>query len=162
MFIDVFFSLGSNIEPKIDNLKNVISCLESYFGAALLSSVYRTAPIGDTDQDCFYNMAVCCKIAETDPYAVLAIINRIEEELGRVRDPLRPKGPRAIDIDIILFGDISIDTQKLTIPHKMAFERNFVLVPLSEICSSDIKNKYNIPERIRLNAEQIVEKIGVI
>ena len=98
--------------------------------AAKQSSMYETKPWGLTDQPDFVNMAV---EAETDlaPIELLEMLKKIEKDMGR-RDTIR-WGPRIIDLDILLYDDIILKTDSLTIPHPLMHEREFVLGPLSEI-----------------------------
>lgn len=94
-----------------------------------VSALYETPPWGDEDQSSFHNAVASCATG-LDPEALLQGLQEIERDLGRVRDPERPWGPRAIDIDILLFGDITMDSATLTIPHPRLTERAFVLLPL--------------------------------
>jgi 2-amino-4-hydroxy-6-hydroxymethyldihydropteridine diphosphokinase len=94
------------------------------------SSVYRTEPVDVPDQPWFYNQVVEVE-TEDDPPALLNLIGAIEKKLKRV--PARDKGPRTIDIDILLAGNTVLRTRRLVIPHPQMTERNFVLVPLREI-----------------------------
>ncbi|MDZ7795586.1 MAG: 2-amino-4-hydroxy-6-hydroxymethyldihydropteridine diphosphokinase [Candidatus Marinimicrobia bacterium] len=71
--------------------------------------------------------------AISDPFAVLDHIQNIEERFLRKRDPRRPKGPRTLDIDILFYGDRTIRSEKLTIPHLLFYERKFILLPMAEI-----------------------------
>ena len=94
------------------------------------SSLYETEPVEMTDQPWFVNCAV---EAETDlqPDELMATLLSIEQEMGRER--LVPKGPRLIDIDVLLFGALVLHTGKVEIPHPRMAERKFVLAPLAEI-----------------------------
>jgi 2-amino-4-hydroxy-6-hydroxymethyldihydropteridine diphosphokinase len=96
------------------------------------SSDYRTPPWGVTDQPPFINCAI---VAETNlaPPALLARAQAVERQFGRDRAHERRWGPRPLDIDLITYGDVSLDTPELTLPHPRALERAFVLVPLAEI-----------------------------
>jgi 2-amino-4-hydroxy-6-hydroxymethyldihydropteridine diphosphokinase len=96
------------------------------------SSDYRTPPWGVTDQPPFINCAI---VAETNlaPPALLARAQVVERQFGRDRAQERRWGPRPLDIDLITYGDVSLDTPELTLPHPRALERAFVLVPLAEI-----------------------------
>lgn len=127
----VFLSLGSNLGDREANLRAAIKKL-SAAGVQIKreSSRFETAPQYVTDQPWFLNCAV---EAETEHTAlqVLAGIGRIERELGRAREI--PKGPRTVDIDILLFGVEVISTPELTVPHPQMLERRFVLEPLLEI-----------------------------
>lgn len=127
----VYLSLGSNVGERERNLREAIAML----GAAgvrivRVSSVYETEPMEVRDQPWFLNLAI---EAETDlfPKQLLARIRKIELALGRKR--VRPKGPRTIDIDILLYGDSLIETGELTVPHPRLAERRFVLEPLAEL-----------------------------
>jgi 2-amino-4-hydroxy-6-hydroxymethyldihydropteridine diphosphokinase len=96
-----------------------------------ISSIYETDPVGYTAQNRFLNMAVSIGTS-LDPEALLSELQRIERFLERKRE-IR-WGPRTIDIDMLLYDDLTFETPKLTIPHPRLFERAFVLVPLKEIC----------------------------
>jgi 2-amino-4-hydroxy-6-hydroxymethyldihydropteridine diphosphokinase len=95
-----------------------------------MSSLYRTAPVGVTDQPDFLNLAVQ---AETvlEPHELLTLVKRVERDIGR--RPTFRWGPRVVDIDILLYGDRVLETPELTIPHPQMSNRAFVLVPLAEI-----------------------------
>ena len=97
---------------------------------AAVSRFYRTAPWGKIDQDWFVN---ACALGRTrlEPEALLERIKALEVELGRA--PAERWGPRVIDIDLIAYGDVTLKTERLTLPHPELFNRAFVLVPLAEI-----------------------------
>ena len=95
-----------------------------------VSSFYETEPIEFTQQPWFLNCAVAIETAQTPPQLMTSILN-IEEAMGRRR--VQKKGPRTIDIDILLFGDAVLDSPEVTIPHPAMHERRFVLEPLAEI-----------------------------
>ena len=159
---DLFLSLGSNIEPKIDNLTNAINLLNKEFHLKRLSYVYQTEPQDDIDQAYFYNICAFYQTEIEDPFLILQKTQQIEKELGRVKDISRPKGPRLVDIDIILFRNIEISTEILSIPHKSMKKRNFVLIPLLEILNNHpiyIK-EYDLRRFIKENDAQIVKKIS--
>ena len=92
----------------------------------------ETEPVDFTDQPWFLNCAVAFE-TEKLPQQLLSAILRIEKELGRDRETAQPKGPRTIDIDILLFGNFVVDTPILTVPHPALHQRRFVLEPLAEI-----------------------------
>jgi len=158
----VYFSLGSNIEPSLQYLKDGLHELSKKFTCQSISSVYKTQPVGDADQPFFLNLCVQYTTSINDPFEVLTIINEIETKLGRIRNPLRTKGPRVIDIDILLFNAIDIQTDRLIIPHFSMFERNFVLIPLLDILDEDKKNDYKIHDCIARNPQLIVHKLEKI
>jgi 2-amino-4-hydroxy-6-hydroxymethyldihydropteridine diphosphokinase len=121
-----YLSLGSNVGDREANLRAAIERLP----ALRISRVYETEPVDFTDQPWFLNLVV---EMETDlsPLDVLATTSRIEEELGRVRTV--PKGPRMIDIDILLYGDEVVNEPTLQIPHPRMAQRRFVLAPLADL-----------------------------
>lgn len=126
-----FLSLGSNIGDRKRNLARARRLLAKN-GVAVLkaSSVYRTEPVDVSDQPWFYNQTLEVRTGRT-PFELLALAKSIEAALGRV--PTVKKGPRTIDIDILLAEDTVLKTPQLTIPHPRLAVRNFVLVPLNEI-----------------------------
>jgi len=126
-----FLGLGSNRGSRRRNLERARQRLEEA-GVEVLkaSSVYRTEPVDVTDQAWFLNQVL---EVETNlaPQELLDLFKSIERRMKRV--PTMAKGPRTIDIDILLAGDAVIDTPGLTIPHPSLALRNFVLIPLREI-----------------------------
>lgn len=128
----VGFGLGSNIGAAPHNVETALALLEARGVARLAarSRIYRTPPWGVVDQGDFAN---ACAIGETmlSPYELLAAVKKIEADMGRA--PTRRWGPRLIDVDILFYGETSIDDPELTIPHKELFARAFVLAPLAEI-----------------------------
>jgi len=95
-----------------------------------VSGIYETDPWGDTDQSPFLNLAARA-LCTLEPHQLLAEAKRIEGEVGR--QPRRRWGPREIDIDLLLSGDLRIETPELTVPHPHLMERQFALVPLAEL-----------------------------
>jgi len=132
-----FLALGSNMGDRQDNLDRAIAALEAE-GVHIVrrSSIYETEPQELREQPWFLNMVIECE-TRLFPIQLVATTQRIERGLGRDRGPRAiPKGPRPIDIDILLFGKALIDTPKLAIPHPRMLERRFVLEPLVEIAPS--------------------------
>lgn len=126
----VYLALGSNLGERDANLKAALTALQPDVHIDHVSSVYDTAPQLVLDQPRFHNIA-CSGRTQLDPFALLRLAKRIERKLGRVAGPRY--GPRLIDIDLLLYDDLVIDTPGLTIPHPRMAERAFVLVPLAEI-----------------------------
>jgi 2-amino-4-hydroxy-6-hydroxymethyldihydropteridine diphosphokinase len=128
---DAALSLGSNLGDKRANLGRAIERLSDH-GVQILarSADYRTPPWGPVAQDWFVNACLLVRTGRS-PQALLDLCLEVEGELGRVRD--RRYGPRVIDIDILTYDDLVLDTPDLTIPHPRLRERAFVLVPLAEI-----------------------------
>jgi len=131
----VYLSLGSNLGDRQVNLRNAIGRLLELGDVLEVSSLYDTEPVEFTDQPWFLNCAVSVR-TELIPREFLEGILSIERAMGRERT--QPKGPRLIDIDILLFGAAHINTPQLTIPHPAMAERRFVLEPLAEI-APDVK-----------------------
>jgi 2-amino-4-hydroxy-6-hydroxymethyldihydropteridine diphosphokinase len=126
----VYLSLGSNIGDLAGNLNAAIDRLRALGEVVAVSSFYETEPVEFTAQAWFLNCAVALD-TEKNPQQLLAGILDIEEQLGRRRG--QKKGPRIIDLDILLFGNSIVDDPGLTIPHPAMHERRFVLEPLAEI-----------------------------
>lgn len=125
-----YLSLGSNVGDRDNNLREAIHRLETKGRIVSVSSFYETEPVEFTNQAWFLNCAVALETNES-PEELLTSILHIEKEMGRQR--VQKKGPRNIDIDILLFGDTVLDSPSLTIPHPAMHERRFVLRPLAEI-----------------------------
>ncbi|MFQ6082959.1 MAG: 2-amino-4-hydroxy-6-hydroxymethyldihydropteridine diphosphokinase [Candidatus Aminicenantia bacterium] len=126
-----FLSLGSNIGDKRKNLAKAISLLSKLkIKIKRSSSLYSTQPVDFLTQDWFYNQVIEIE-TNLDPFCLLQVIKEIEKNMGRERSI--HKGPRIIDIDILLAEDIIIQSKELTIPHPRMHLRNFVLIPLAEI-----------------------------
>lgn len=126
----VYLALGSNIGNRLANLKNAISNLTPQLNVKKKSPVYETPPWGYKEQTTFLNQVV---MAETylEPEALLGHLKRLETALGR--EPSFQNGPRLIDLDILFFDDVIIDSPPLVIPHPRLHQRAFVLVPLNDI-----------------------------
>jgi 2-amino-4-hydroxy-6-hydroxymethyldihydropteridine diphosphokinase len=126
----VYLSLGSNLGDREAHLKHALARLDALGQVIQHSALYETEPVEFTDQAWFLNLAAALETSNT-PQQLISAIVQIELDLGRQR--LQHKGPRAIDIDILLFGDRIIDSPQLTIPHPAMHQRRFVLAPLAEI-----------------------------
>lgn len=126
----VYLSLGSNVGDRQANLRAAIEKLRDLGEIVALSSLYETEPVEFAEQPWFLNCALALR-TELTPEEFLAEIQAIEQSLGRRR--IQPKGPRNIDLDILLFGDAVICTPQLQVPHPAMHERRFVLEPLAEI-----------------------------
>jgi 2-amino-4-hydroxy-6-hydroxymethyldihydropteridine diphosphokinase len=126
----VFLGLGANLGDRRGNLCRAMQFLGDQVRLTAVSSVYDTAPVGDTDQPRFLNL-VCEGETALSPVQLLAFVKETEAKVGRVAS--RRWGPRAIDIDILLYGCEVVSLPDLTIPHPRICERVFVLAPLAEI-----------------------------
>jgi 2-amino-4-hydroxy-6-hydroxymethyldihydropteridine diphosphokinase len=136
----VYLSLGSNVGDREAQLRDAQARLAAAGRVVGASSLYETEPVEFTEQPWFLNFALALETSKT-PQQLMAAILHIEEEMGRRR--VQKKGPRPIDIDILLFDEVIInstsldsvdrDSANLTIPHPAVHERRFVLEPLAEI-----------------------------
>jgi 2-amino-4-hydroxy-6-hydroxymethyldihydropteridine diphosphokinase len=127
----VYLSLGSNVGNREGHLRQAIAALPpSGVQVQQVSSIYETEPVDYLDQPWFLN---CVLEAQTDlePPALLATLRAIESQLGSQKQ--FAKGPRKIDLDILLYGDLTIATPELEVPHPRMLERRFVLTPLAEL-----------------------------
>ncbi|MGA8301587.1 MAG: 2-amino-4-hydroxy-6-hydroxymethyldihydropteridine diphosphokinase [Terriglobales bacterium] len=154
-----YLSLGSNLGDREANLREAITQLKVAGSIRALSSFYETQPVELQDQPWFVNCVVELETQST-PIELLKSVLAIEARMGRLR--LRDKGPRKIDIDLLLFGDQVINEASLTIPHPKMHERRFVLVPLVEIAPdarNPILNKTASEILSALFADQIVRRM---
>jgi 2-amino-4-hydroxy-6-hydroxymethyldihydropteridine diphosphokinase len=126
----VYLSLGSNVGDREARLRDALVKLATIGSVVALSSFYETEPVEFTQQPWFLNCALALETGKT-PQRVMAAILGIEEEIGRRR--MQKKGPRSVDIDILLFDGAIVDSSDLTIPHPALHQRRFVLEPLAEI-----------------------------
>ena len=129
----IFLSLGSNLGERKAYLENALELLQKNdFILLNVSSIYETAPVGCEDgAGTFYNIAVEGTWRK-DPYSLLSLCQKIEQELGRPADHAHWVS-RVVDIDIILFGGEKINSPALTVPHPLALQRLFVMQPLAGI-----------------------------
>jgi 2-amino-4-hydroxy-6-hydroxymethyldihydropteridine diphosphokinase len=125
-----YLSLGSNVGDREAQLRDAQHRLAKVGKVIAVSSFYETEPVEFTEQPWFLNCAFAIETTYT-PEQVMASILQIEEEMGRRR--VQNKGPRLIDIDILLFADVIMESSELTIPHPAMHQRRFVLEPLAEI-----------------------------
>lgn len=127
-----YLSLGSNMGDRLEMLKQAVGLLTEHpdIQVEQISSLYETEPVGFTEQEPFLNMAVFIK-TEISALALLEICQEIEQRLNRKR--LIRWGPRTIDLDILLYNQDNVKTERLTIPHPRMHERAFVLIPLFEL-----------------------------
>jgi 2-amino-4-hydroxy-6-hydroxymethyldihydropteridine diphosphokinase len=159
----VYLSLGSNLGDREANLQRARDALErENMRIRRRSAVYETEPRDVPDQPWFLNLTAACETS-ISAWDLLLVVQRIEREAGRRRDASTvTRGPRVIDIDILLFGDAVIDTPRLTVPHPRMLERRFVLEPLVEI-APDLRHpisKKLVREYLSDVAEQRVVRLA--
>ena len=126
----VYLALGSNLGDRLANLKQAIDSLTPQMEVKAKSSVYETPPWGYADQPKFLNQVVKAK-TYLEPESLLKHLKRLEVALGRQAS--FPNGPRLIDMDILFYDELIVNTPSLVIPHPRLHERGFVLLPLMDI-----------------------------
>jgi 2-amino-4-hydroxy-6-hydroxymethyldihydropteridine diphosphokinase len=155
----VYLSLGSNLGERPANLRKAIERLHEAGIVRAVSGFYETEPVELLDQPWFLNCAVALETSRS-PVVLLETVLAIEHEMGRLR--AQDKGPRLIDIDILLFGDRVVEQRGLRIPHPAMPQRRFVLAPLAEIAPEAIHPglKRTVGELLAaLPAGQIVRRL---
>ena len=128
----VYIALGSNLEHPQAQLTAALQALNELSDSRLtaVSSFYQSKPLGPQDQPDYVNAVACLETSLT-PLALLDELQRIEYEQGRIR--LRRWGERTLDLDILLYADHIIQSERLTVPHYDMHQREFVIIPLVEI-----------------------------
>lgn len=126
----IYLGFGANLGDREATLRAARSGLAPEVELTRCSSLYRTPPWGELDQPPFLN-AVCEARTALSPHELLAKVKRLERALGRVDS--RRWGPRAIDVDVLLYADATLRSPDLVIPHPYLHQRAFVLLPLSEL-----------------------------
>lgn len=126
----VFIALGSNMGDKLANLRRALDELSPHVAIDAKSYVYESEPMYELAQPRFFNMVVRGTTA-LEPRPLLSELRMIEKRLGRIE--AIHNGPRPLDLDILLYGNVMMDEPTLTIPHPRMHERPFVVVPLAQI-----------------------------
>src|SRR5437899_6063416 len=160
---DVLIALGGNVGDVRATFQKAITNVCGMSQGALLarSSDYSTPPWGDEQQARFIN---ACIEVETglDPHALLFTLHRIEKKFGRDRTNERRWGPRTLDLDLIAYGDVSIDKPELTLPHPRLFERAFVLVPLAALAPDRLIAGRSIAAALAQLSTQGIERLPAL
>jgi len=147
----VYLSTGTNLGNREQNLNNALAAVSDFFSVSAVSSIYETEPWGYSDQPTFLNQVIEGTTL-LSPIDLFYLIKKIETGLGRA--PTFRYGPRLIDIDILAFGDLVLESPELVIPHPRLQERAFVLVPLAEIAPGWVH------PLLRFNAKSLLEKVS--
>jgi 2-amino-4-hydroxy-6-hydroxymethyldihydropteridine diphosphokinase len=131
-------ALGSNLDSKFGdraaNLLEAVARVKTLGGVRAVSSFYDTEPVGYLSQPRFLNAALLLETELTPPELMRGLLE-VERAMGRERVGAVAKGPRVIDLDLLLYGDVVMESEELTLPHPALGERRFVLEPLGEIAT---------------------------
>jgi len=150
-------ALGSNLSSSFgqprDNILAAVDRIRSLGRVAAVSSLIVTDPEIYTDQPQFVNAALVLE-TELSPIELLHALLEIERQLGRIRTGVPPKGPRVIDLDLIFYDDIVMETDELTLPHPGAATRSFVLKPLAEIAGDWVHPVTGVLVGVMVNAPE--------
>jgi 2-amino-4-hydroxy-6-hydroxymethyldihydropteridine diphosphokinase len=135
--VPFYLGLGSNIGQRDIYLAQAMTELHGHPDVRIenWSPIYETDPVGYTDQQRFLNMVACGRTS-LYPLELLGVVSATERKLGRERSVRW--GPRTIDIDILLYNHLSLNTDKLVIPHPRMRERSFVMIPLADLAPNYI------------------------
>jgi 2-amino-4-hydroxy-6-hydroxymethyldihydropteridine diphosphokinase len=157
----VFLSLGSNLGDRLELLRRAVRSLGRDLRRLRVSSVYETAPMYNTSQPRFLNIVVA-GLTLLSPRDLLGRVLAIEQALGRDRSASSPKGPRPIDIDLLLYAERIVAEPDLSIPQPAMRERRFVLEPLLELEPRlrDPASGLPLAEALSLLPDQGVDRVG--
>ena len=152
----VFLALGSNLNDPVAQIQKAIQALTSSVDAIECAPLYQSKPLGPQDQPDFVN-TVISGYTDLSPDALLTALQRIEQQQQRVKTQYW--GPRTIDIDILFYNDLRLNTPRLTIPHKELFYRSFVIIPLFDLIPNGImptgdqldRNRYDSANLVRID-----------
>jgi len=133
----VYISIGTNLFDKIRNLKDAIRKISDYCKIIEISSIYESEPYGYEFQNTFLNISILASTS-LNPFSLLAKFKKIENLMGRKN--LFKYSPRIIDIDILLFNEVEIETENLIIPHPEIYSRSFFVIPTLEIISKGFRS----------------------
>ena len=125
-----YLALGSNLGDRLAHLQGAVDQLARAVRVVAISRVYETDPVGGPVQDDYLNAVVAVE-TDLDPWALLALAQACEAAAHRVRE--ERWGPRTLDVDVLLYDDVTLDDPDLTIPHPRMWEREFVLAPLRDV-----------------------------
>ena len=155
----VYLALGSNLDNRLANLKQAVTALAPQMEVKAKSNVYETPPWGYEDQPRFLNQVIKAK-TYLEPEPLLKHLKRLEVTLGRKTS--FQNGPRLIDIDILFYDELILNTPSLVIPHPRLHERGFVLLPLMDIDPDLVHpvNKQSIREMVALSDIEGIEKFA--
>ena len=131
-------ALGSNLGDRLAHLQAAVDALvaDDHVEVIAVSTVYATAPVGGPEQDDYFNAVVAIDTT-CSPHELLDLAHDIERSAQRTRTVRW--GPRTLDVDVLLYDDLELDDETLTIPHPRMWERDFVLVPLRDVAPEHVE-----------------------
>lgn len=141
--------MGSNLG---DSRQLLMTAIKNLSDVRAVSGVYETAPVGGPIQDAYLNLVVEISTS-LEPYELLSVCQELEQEARRVRAVRW--GPRTLDVDVLLYGELQLTDPDLTIPHPRMYERAFVLYPLAELAPELLPKGWEAPV-----ADQVIERLG--
>ncbi len=142
--MQVAVSLGGNLPQTLTAFHQSRQLFESHLKAVRFSSLYRTSPQDDQEQPDFWN-AVALGAWSRSPDELLTLLLEWELHAGRTRNPDRPKGPRILDLDLLLCDDLLMNSERLFVPHPRMAQRAFVLIPLLELLPEAVDPRSGTP-----------------
>lgn len=129
-----YLGLGSNVGDRAAHLRRAVAGLPD---VVAVSPVYESEPVGGpADQPAYLNVVVALE-TDLSPRALLGVARELEAAAGRVR--VVKDGPRTLDVDVLLVGDLSVDEPDLVVPHPRMWQRRFVLAPLADLAEGDVR-----------------------
>ena len=128
-----YLGLGSNLGDRRATLRAAVDSLPN---VAAVSPVYETQPVGGPEQSSYLNLVVQLD-TDLSPRELLDLAHRLEQDAGRIRT--EPNGPRTLDVDVLLVGDLQVDEGDLVVPHPRMWERRFVLAPLADLATGEVR-----------------------
>jgi 2-amino-4-hydroxy-6-hydroxymethyldihydropteridine diphosphokinase len=158
-----YIALGSNLGDRAKTLDSALDRLSSLGHISAQSSIYETEPVGFHDQPKFLN-AVLALETNLEPVQLLRSLLGIEREMGRDRSRNVRNGPRALDLDLLLVGDVIVSGDELTLPHPGLQQRRFVLTPLAEIAPNlcHPQSKRTIAELLALLPDEADNRVSAV
>ncbi len=152
--MSLIIATGSNLGIPVENLRNAKKILSQEFSLIAESRIYHSVAVDYTDQPDFYNQVLEFSLPQMTPDQVMKKLLEVETSMGRQRTTWR--GPRNIDLDIIFWGNLNLNSDNLIIPHPRWRERSFVVRPLKELpFFQTIEKCFTIPENFQIDASPI-------
>ena len=154
--MSLFIATGTNLGDRKHQLDLAKNHLQNYFELIAESRIYESPAVDYLNQPDFYNQVLEYKIpANIKPLECMHLLLKIEAEMGRQRSVA--KGPRLIDLDILFWDDLKMESDELSLPHPRAFERSFVILPLSELPGYKIlQTKFSFPTSFTNSATPVL------